>query len=720
MFYAVFFPFIAGIIVWFLFKNKVQNKDRSNLSNAMIGIGIAELVMNICLLVFDLSGSMNDIEQSLYGVGGLGLGFVYSGFRSIFAVLTAFAWFVTFLFSKEYMKDDINAVRYDLFNLLTLGAAMGIFYAADLFTVFFFFEIMSFTSFMWVAHRQSKEALEAAGVYLGIAVAGGLSILMGLFVVYYQFGTLTISELSVVSVNYPADNNNKIPIIVAAICMLVGFGAKASAFPVHVWLPKSYTLSPEPATALLSAILSKTGIFGILLVTSYIIPYNGNWGLLVLIIGVITMVLGGVRAVLSDSFKTTIAYSSMSQIGFILVGAGMQGLLAEALSIMASTDSGHGFEHINEVYNIAVNGTMLHMVNHSIVKLILFMIAGVVFINVGSFSLNKVCGFGHKKPFLMVTFLLAAAGVGGIPLLNGYVSKTLLHESIVEYTKLIGNELLLLGYSTSLMKGIELLFLISGGLTIAYMAKLFIVLFVDKNSDSKLQQEYENKKSYATGFTKAAIGLCAAVIPVIGIIPNFTADKVAEYGCDIRVSLSEYADEAVHYFSLTNLSGAVISIVCGAVIYIVAVRMLMLRHKEKGYAELFPKWLDMERFVYKAFIYRALTFVLCIISRILDSIVDIFVIFLRNTVYRERCIPYELPEGNYFTHKIGTGIEKAYEMYCIASKKEYVKKNYEHKIALKSTDLFENFKIIERSLSFGLFMFCVGLGLTMLYLLIVN
>ena len=720
MFYAVFFPFIAGIIVWLLFKDKVQGKDRSNLSNAMIGIGIAELVMNICLLVFDLSGSMNDIEQSLYGVGGLGLGFVYSGFRSIFAVLTAFAWFVTFLFSKEYMKDDINAVRYDLFNLLTLGATMGIFYAADLFTVFFFFEIMSFTSFMWVAHRQSKEALEAAGVYLGIAVAGGLSILMGLFVVYYKLGTLVISELSKVSVNYLTDNNSMTPIIVAAICMLVGFGAKASAFPVHAWLPKSYTLSPEPATALLSAILSKTGIFGILLVTSYIIPYNGNWGLLVLIIGVITMVLGGVRAVLSDSFKTTIAYSSMSQIGFILVGAGMQGLLAEALSIMASTDSGHEFEHINEVYNIAVNGTMLHMVNHSIVKLILFMIAGVVFINVGSFSLNKVCGFGHKKPFLMVTFLLAAAGVGGIPLLNGYVSKTLLHESIVEYTKLIGNELLLLGYSTSLMKGIELLFLISGGLTIAYMAKLFIVLFVDKNSDSKLQQEYENKKSYATGFTKAAIGLCAVAIPVIGIIPNLTADKVAEYGCDIRVSLSEYADEAVHYFSITNLSGAVISIVCGAVIYIVAVRMLMLRHKEKGYAELFPKWLDMERFVYKAFIYRALTFVLCIISRILDSIVDNTVVLLRRTVYRERGIPYELPEGNYFTHKIGTGMEKAYEMYCIASKKEYVKKNYEHKIALKSTDLFENFKIIERSLSFGLFMFCVGLGLTMLYLLIMN
>lgn len=713
MVYAVFFPFIAGIIIWLLFRNKNSDKDRSNLANIMIGISVAELVMTGCRL-FDSSPFAKTIISN---VGGLGQGFSNFGFRTIFGVLTAFAWFVIFLFSKEYMKSDESVLRYDVFSLFTLGATMGIFYATDLFTVFFFFEIMSFTSFMWVVHKQTKEAIEAAGVYLGVAIAGGLSILMGLFIVYYKFGTLVIGEISNAAIVYIDSNNSMTPIFVAAVCMFAGFGAKASAFPLHAWLPKSYTLSPEPATALLSAILSKTGVFGILLVTAEVIPYNGKWGMFVLVIGVITMLLGGIRGVMSDNFKTTIAYSSMSQIGFILVGAGMQGLLSELLAI--SEFEYELFEHINIAYNLAVSGTMFHMINHSIVKLILFMIAGIVFINAGSFDLNKVRGFGRKKPFLMVTFTMAAAGVGGIPLLNGYISKTLLHESIVEYAKFIGNEFVYLNYSYVIIKGIEYLFLISGGLTVAYMTKLFVVLFVDKNDDKK-QKEYDNKTEYTSVFTKAAIGVCAAIIPVIGVIPNLTADKIAKYGYDIKAPMAEYIEEVVHYFSLTNLSGALISLLAGIVLYIIIVRMITLRNGKRKYADLFPKWVDMERFVYKAFIYRALTFTLCIISRILDSIVDIIIVFLRKTIYRERAIPYELPEGNYFTYKIGTWMEKTYKVYCGFTKKEYVKKNYEHKAALKNTDLFENFRIIERSLSFGLFMFCVGLGLTLIYLLVVN
>ena len=120
------------------------------------------------------------------------------------------------------------------------------------------------------------------------------------------------------------------------------------------------------------------------------------------------------------------------------------------------------------------------------------MAAGVVFANVGSYDLNRVRGFGRKKPFLLVTVLLAAAGVGGIPLLNGYVSKTLLHESIAEYTALLqkvpmeyaanayGNDVFML-YSPSFFKEVEWMFLFSGGLTIAYMTKHVVVLFVEKN-----------------------------------------------------------------------------------------------------------------------------------------------------------------------------------------------------------------------------------------------
>ena len=105
---------------------------------------------------------------------------------------------------------------------------------------------------------------------------------------------------------------------------------------------------------------------------------------------------------------------------------------------------------------------------------------------------------------------------------------------------------------------------------------------------------------------------------------------------------------------------------------------------------------------------------------LVKCIVDSIVVFLRKTVYKDRPIPYTLPEGNRMTHLLGKGMENVYRIYCAARKKEYRAKRYEHKLALRSMDLFENMRIIERSLSFGLFMFCVGLGLTMIYLLLVN
>ncbi len=130
--------------------------------------------------------------------------------------------------------------------------------------------------------------------------------------------------------------------------------------------------------------------------------------------------------------------------------------------------------------------------------------------------------------------------------------------------------------------------------------------------------------------------------------------------------------------------------------------------------------MNMEKYLYRAVFYTAVPFVLGIISRILDSIVDTLVVLLRRTVYCDRALPYELPEGNRVTHRIGCSMERIRMVYCMIARKEYEPKHYEHKLAIKSTDIFENFRIIERSLSFGLFMFCVGLGLTMIYLLVVN
>lgn len=726
---TIFLPFIAAFAVR-IFLERERTKNIAAWS--VIGISALELVLVLCLIIncFYKKNAENDII-TVAGTAGLGLNFMYSGFRAVFAILTAFAWLVTFMFSKDYMSKDNMVVRYDFFNLLTLGATFGIFFSADFFTLFVFFEIMSFSSFMWVTHRQTKESLYAAGTYLGIAVAGGLAILMGIFLVYDELGTVMFSQL--IELGRPLADKTKL--YIAAGCMFAGFGAKAGAFPLHVWLPESYTQAPVPATALLSAILSKTGIFGLLLVSSSIFAHDAYWGLFLMIVGVLTMILGGIRGVLSSNLKTTIAYSSMSQIGFIIFGIAMQDIIGQLFNNMTQM-SAKMFEIQQEAFEMAAGGTVLHMVNHSLVKLVLFLIAGTVFMNTGDYDLNRVRGFGRNKPFLNVCFLAGAAGVGGIPLLNGYISKTLLHESIVEYQEMIAEGFTGIdGFAGTILangdffKAMEYLFLFAGGLTIAYMAKLYIVLFVEKNPDEMVQKSYNYKKNYLSPLGRVSIALCALPIPFIGIIPHLTADKLMKTGIELtdREINGFYNGFQIvpHYFALSNLAGALISIAIGALVYILIVRVFMLRREDhsskcRTYRDLWPVWLDMEKYIYRAVIYRAIPFVICVFSRILDSITDWLVVFLRNTVYKERPIPHEWPEGNWMTRLIGNSMEHGQKIYCIFKGKKYEKQQYTHKAALKEAELVEDMRIIERSLSFGLFMFCVGLGLTMIYLLVIN
>ena len=176
-------------------------------------------------------------------------------------------------------------------------------------------------------------------------------------------------------------------------------------------------------------------MYAIVMLTAYIFFQNAAWGAMILILGVLTMVIGALLALFSVDLKRTLACSSVSQIGFILVGVGMSGLL--------------GKENV-----IALRGSLLHMVNHSLIKLVLFMAAGVVFMNVHKLDLNEVRGFGRKKPLLNVIFLVGALGIGGIPLFNGYVSKTLLHESIVEYMVLINAGVIPALFGTSFMSAV--------------------------------------------------------------------------------------------------------------------------------------------------------------------------------------------------------------------------------------------------------------------------
>ena len=396
---------------------------------------------------------------------------------------------------------------------------------------------------------------------------GGLVALMGLFLLSHTLETTRISELYARA----AAAENKSVIYIAGGCILFGFGAKAGMFPLHIWLPKAHPVAPAPASALLSGVLTKSGIWGILAISANLFRADAAWGWLILSLGTVTMVLGALLALFSVDLKRTLACSSMSQIGFILVGIGCLCLLGEENAL-------------------AARGALLHMMNHSLFKTVLFACAGVVYMNAHTLDLNELRGFGRKKPLLKLCFLSGALGIGGIPLFSGYVSKTLLHEGIVEAAEAYGG--------VWCLHLVEWLFLISGGMTLAYMTKLFVVLFIDINPEKQVQ--WDEKRRYAKLPAALSILIPALIIPVLGALPGLTMDRIADLGGDFFHAGALH--HAVSYFSLENLKGALISLAIGAALYFGLIRKVLM--KDGRYLDRWNKKLDLEELVYRPLILR--------------------------------------------------------------------------------------------------------------------
>lgn len=651
------------------------------------------------------------------GFCGMGLFLKLDGFRSLYALIAALMWLAAAAFSLEYFAHYENKKRYYFFLLLTLGATMGVFLSADLFTAFIFFEIMSFTSYVWVAQDESRASLRAAETYLAVAVIGGLVMLMGLFLLYSRTGTLMIGELRQAAQGVPSSY-----LYAAGGCILFGFGAKAGMFPLHIWLPKAHPVAPAPASALLSGILTKAGVFGILAISCDLFAGDGRWGGIVLLLGVLTMLTGALLALFSVDLKRVLACSSVSQIGFILVGVGMQGLSGWLERLTGEAGAGAV---------LAARGALMHMVNHSLFKLVLFLAAGVVFMNVHKLDLNEIRGFGHRKPMLHLAFLLGALGISGIPFFSGYVSKTLLHESITEFTALLAVQGMTAG--AMVMKLVEWCFLLSGGVTLAYMLKLYVALFLESNEDKAVQDRYDAMKGrYMNRLSAAALVLPALVLPVLGLFPSGVSDRLMDLGQGF-LGIGEKG-LSVSYFSSENLQGALITAAIGVLLYFGLIRGFLMRPaqekeghtydpvynklNDRVYVDRWPAKLDLEERIYRPLLCRILPETGTFFARLCDRLVDSLIVLLRHTVYRDSKLPHELEEGTPFTHAAGTLVDDGVKVLNHTVRRKHpIRKHYEHQFAIWNEFLAENNTIISRSLSFGLLLVLAGLLFTIFYVI---
>ena len=709
LFHIIWFPFVAAFLCYLTGRRHKIVRDRFLQLSVIAEMGI------VAAAVF-VYAQQGELEFVWKGFCMQGLYLKLDGFRVLYGSIAAFMWMMTGIFSREYFTHYRNRNRYYFFYLLTLGATMGVFLSGDFYTTFVFFEIMSLTSYVWVIHDEKPAAMKAGEIYLAIAVIGGLVMLMGLFLLYDAAGTLRMAELrEAVQAVMPEKTTQ---IYAAGGCMLFGFGAKAGMFPLHIWLPKAHPVAPAPASALLSGILTKTGVFGVLAVSAEMFRYDSLWGKLILLLGVVTMFGGALLAVFSVDLKRTLACSSMSQIGFILTGAGMMELLGRGNAL-------------------AVRGTILHMVNHSMIKLILFMAAGVIYMNLHHLDLNEIRGFGRKKPLLKGIFLVGALSIGGVPGFSGYISKTLLHESIVEYAAELGAQ----GEWFLWIHAVEWVFLLTGGMTIAYMTKLFTAVFLERHPFR--QAEYDGMTHYMNCESIFALAVPAILLAVMGVLPYLTMNPAADLSQGFLHG--EMPVHAVHYFSLVNLKGALISLTIGAVVYFGVIRKLLMGKEEAGvrtYLNRWPGWLDLEELFYRPLFQRAAVwvsagvcglvdrmYVICgflkalmelsaFFCRLCDYLVDSVLVFIRSTTHKSRTEQHVYLIGTRFSRTLGIFLDNVIELLNHTIRR---KNPIEHSFVVTFAEWEEMFRrtnrLIGASLSFGLMLAAIGLALTLIYLL---
>ena len=656
----VFLPILMGLVAYFVGKKNENVRDIIAIATSII----EELLMVYVVIKYPITNTL------------IGMEFKADGFRSIYALIATFMWMCTIIFSKEYMHHYEKKNRYYLFYLVTLGATVGVFLSSSLWTTFMFFEMMSLTSFVLVIHDERKESLSAGNTYLSIAIISGMILLMGMFILQVELKTLRFDEI------YALCKDGINPRVYAAgICLLLGFGAKAGMFPLHTWLPKAHPVAPAPASALLSGILTKAGVFGIIICVTYIFPSVKSFAVILLILALITMLLGAVLAVFSINFKRTLACSSMSQIGFILTG----------LSMMIFLQSHNA---------IAFEGSFLHMVNHSLIKLSLFMIAGVIYMNIHKLNLNEIKGFGRNKHFIKICFAIAMLGIMGIPLFNGYISKTLIHEAIVEYAHLLtGSELFWI-------KAAEYVFLFSGGLTIAYMLKIFICVFFEKNNDENLQKEYDSKKKYMKWYSYLVIGLASFILPFLGFLPSLTSNNLAILVADF-FNVDAHHLHFPDYFAWVNLKGAVISLAIGLFVYFVIIRLWLVKKSENGQKEYIERFksLGLALNKIKKAIIKGVVLAVLFIFRSLCDFVDVMIYLTRKFILRE--YKYEF-NGSPLFYKIGEYIDR-------------IKKTDDHYFALKFNERHLIVKDVRDTLNatfaFDFLMACIGIVVILIIVL---
>lgn len=417
---AIVLPILAGGILLFLPEKYFA--DRAGLLKVT---GVSFIVCAL-LAVCVISGVAGSQLMLFLLVDEIPVYFAIDNLGRIFASIVVLVFLMAGFFSFVYMSHEKNEKRYYSFYLITFGVLMGLCFSGNLVTLYLFYEFMTLVSMPLVIHTGSREAIMAALKYLFYSFCGAYMALFGmyflykyaywepwrdLFVPWTAFPMVAFVPGGSIDIEAVVQSGNTGVCLVAVFLMIIGFGVKAGCFPLHAWLPTAHPVAPAPASAFLSGIIVKGGVLAIIRTVYYCVGVDflrGTWVQTAwAILAVVTLLMGSSLAFKEKVLKKRLAYSTVSNLSYILLG----------LSMLNAT---------------AFTGSILHVVFHAVIKSALFLSAGALIFTTGRTKVNDFMGLGKKMPVLFWCYTIASLGLIGIPPTSGVISKWYLATGCLE------------------------------------------------------------------------------------------------------------------------------------------------------------------------------------------------------------------------------------------------------------------------------------------------
>ncbi|SEW02301.1 proton-conducting transporter transmembrane domain-containing protein [Halobacterium jilantaiense] len=379
----------------------------------------------------------------------------------LFGLLASTLWLATSFYSIGYMRglDEHSQTRYFAAFAGSVASAVGVAFAANLVMLYLFYELLTVATYPLVAHDETDEARAAGRKYLAYTFGGGVAVLGGILLVVHLTGTVGTATTAFAPGGIPllAEAASADPALAkAAFALLVaGFGVKAALMPLHSWLPDAM-VAPTPVSGLLHAVaVVKSGVFGIARVLLEVFGVDVvamlDVGTLLAVVAAFTLVVASVIALRQDNLKRRLAFSTVSQLSYIVLGLAVGAAAAPS-----------------EATKWALIGGLLHIPAHAFMKLTLFFCAGALHVETHTDDISDMAGIGKRMPLTMGAFAVAAAGMAGIPLVAGFTSKYFLLIGTVSAGNVVFTAALL----------------VSGVLNIAYFWPVVYTAFFESQGDS--------------------------------------------------------------------------------------------------------------------------------------------------------------------------------------------------------------------------------------------